>query len=438
MKLISHLDPSQVRFGYLTCLSLVAGRHLDTRQGLVDRLKRFIFEVVDDRDPRWELFMQLADPEELERIKPPLDDKTAALQELFRVHAPQSRSYPLHTLWLAQRTLPSHLGVLAIKNTDRLLEMGRSFELLTTGYALSEKGVFIQNFAHHAYPDVDRGAPSSNPFDIRARQAVLLFYFYTLLSVDILTPFLIHEFVQRPAGDLPNAPKLIGTAAATLVDTLEKQSDITNIEAARDSRSYADRLQVKAVAKNQAQPRYHQLFELKLLDRVEADIDGRRIVPYRANAATHLANAVLAELRENPFDQQDLLDRNFFRWASSIFNGSQQPCLDDRQRLLFFASGFEYLQREIGFTPGRTIALAGCLLAWEAGWIIEVDEMFDLLQRMAAGPWRPYLEYSGGSRLDQEFLIKIKPGLIPALKVSLAAKPNDTPKPAGDLTKNGN
>ena len=119
-------------------------------------------------------------------------------------------------------------------------------------------------------------------------------------------------------------------------------------------------------------------------------------------------------------DQQELLDRNFFRWAAEIFGLAVRTCTDDRRRLLYFAHGYHYLQREIGFTPGRTIAMAGCLLAWEEGWIVEVAEMFDLLQRMAAGPWRPYLEYSGGSRLDQEFLIKIKPGLVPALEKEIA------------------
>ena len=128
----------------------------------------------------------------------------------------------------------------------------------------------------------------------------------------------------------------------------------------------------------------------------------------------------LGPLREHPEDQQDLLDRSFFRWAAEIFGLTARLCTDDRRRLLYFAQGFHYLQREIGFTPGRTIALAGCLLAWEDGWIIEIAEMFNLLQRMAAGPWRPYLEYSGGSRLDQEFLIKIKPGLIPDLEKELA------------------
>ena len=421
MKLITHLDPSQLRLGYLSCLSLAGGRQLDTRQGLVDRLCRFLFASIEDRDPRWKRFLDLADPNELDRITPPEDEKLAALQEIFRLQSKmQTRSYPLQVLWLAQRTLSSHLGLLAIKNAEHILDMGRSFELLTTGYALSEKGVFLQNFLLHILPGVQDGEPESNPFDVRARLALQLFLLYALLSVDVLTPHLLHEFAREPSGDLPNAPMLIGKAAGRLVEILERQSDITNAEAIRECRTYAERLHARGVAKNQAQPRYHHLFELQLLDRVETDVAGRRAVPSRANQACRIADDVLAPLREDPYNQADLLDRHFFRWTSAIYERHGRPCTDDRQRLLYFARGFEFLQREIGFTPGRTIALAGCLLAWEDGWIVEIDEMFDLLQRMAAGPWRPYLEYSGGSRLDQEFLIKIKPGLIPALEQAMS------------------
>jgi len=420
MKLITHLDPSQLRLGYLGCLSLVGGRQLDTRQGLVDRLCRFLFATIEDRDARWKRFLDRADPDELDRITSTVDEKLAALQDIFRLQSPQTRSYPLQALWLAQRTLSSHLGVLAMKNAEHILEMGRSFELLTTGYALSEKGVFLQNFLLYTLPGVLDGEPEANPFDVRARPALQLFLLYALLSVDVLTPHLVHEFAREPAGDLPNAPKLIWQAAACLLEILEGQSDITNAEAIRDCRTYAERVHARGAAKNQAQPRYHHLFELQLLDRVETDIAGRRAVPSRANQACRIADEVLKPLREDPYNQADLLDQHFFRWSSAIYERPGRRCTDDRQRLLYFARGFHFLQREIGFTPGRTIALAGCLLAWEDDWIIEIDEMFDLLRRMAAGPWRPYLEYSGGSRLDQEFLIKIKPGLIPALEQAIS------------------
>lgn len=419
MKLITHVDPSQLRLGYLTCLALVAGRQLDARQGLVDRLGRFLFQSVDAHDPRWSRFMEQASPDELHRITPPPDEKEAALHEIFRVTTPSVSVFPLQVLWLAQRHLKSHLGLLAVKNAEHILEMGRSFEILTTGYALSEKGVFLQNYASQVLPGVEDGAPDANPFDIGVRPALQLFFLYALLAADVLTPFLLSEFASNNQGDLPNAPKLLARAADRLVEAVSHHTDISNIATIRESRTYAERLQRKGVAKNQAQPRYHYLFELGLLDRVETDVEGRRVIPCLANAAGRRAVDALAIIRERPEDQQDLLDRNFFRWAAEIYDRAVKPCMDDRRRLLYFARGFQYLQREIGFTPGRAIALAGCLLAWEEGWIVEIDEMFDLLRRMAAGQWRPYLEYSGGSRLDQEFLIKIKPDLIPALEKEL-------------------
>lgn len=419
MKLITHLDPSQSRLGYLSCLALVAGRQLDTRQGLVNRFCRFIFEPIDSHDSRWPEFMELADESELERLKPQVDEKLAELSELFRVKSDIGPSYTLHSLWLAQRRLASHVGHLAKKDAERILEMARSFEVLTTGYALSEKGVFLQNFVTHVFPGAVDGSPRCNPFIVTERLGLQLFFLYALLSVDILTPFLVQAFAAAPDGDLLIDPKLLGPAAEALVAAVERITDVSTIEAIRESRSFAERTATKSVARNQARPRYHHLFELQLLDRVEPETTGHRTVPYIANDACRRAAKALSSLQERPDEQQDLIDRQFFSWSATIFNHKAQPCTDDTLRLLYFARGFEHLQREIGFTPGRTIALAGCLLALEEGWIIEINEMFDLMQRMAAGPWRPYLEYSGGSRLDQEFLIKIKPSLLPALEKEL-------------------
>jgi hypothetical protein len=134
-------------------------------------------------------------------------------------------------------------------------------------------------------------------------------------------------------------------------------------------------------------------------------------------------------LRNHPEDQQELLDRHFFAWAAEIYGIPAKRCEPDVRQLFYFTKGYPFLEREIGFTPGRTVALAGCLLALEDGWLVEVAEMFGLLQRAAAGPWRPYLEYSGGSRLDQEFLIKIRPTLEPALSAELDVRAADRPGP---------
>ena len=71
---------------------------------------------------------------------------------------------------------------------------------------------------------------------------------------------------------------------------------------------------------------------------------------------------------------------------------------------------------------GEPLGWSGTVATDEEGWIIEVAEMFDVLRQMAAGPWRRYLEYSGGSRLDQEFLIKVKAELISAVEAELGIR----------------
>jgi hypothetical protein len=415
MRLISHLDPSQLRLGYLNCLVLVAGRHLDTRQGLVDRMSRFIFQTVTADDPRWPRFMEAVDERELDGMKAPLDERTAALHDLFRVASDPTPSYPLHTLWLAQRHVAPPLGLLVSKNVERIIEVARAYDFLTTGYALSEKGVFLQQMLAESFPGVRDGEPSANPFAVAARPALRLFFLYSLLAVDALTPYLLKEFADEPGGDPSHSPRLIFRAAEQLVNTAEKRSDIGSVDDVRDCRQLAERLRRKGVAKNQARPRYYHLFELGFLDRGSG---ARGKVPYQATEAGQRAARVLAPLREVE-EPQELLDRHFFEWAAQIYQMPARRCDTDVRRLLYFARGYPYLEREIGFTPGRTVALAGCLLALEEGWLVEVAEMFSLLQRAAAGPWRPHLEYSGGSLLDQEFLIKIRPSLIPALLLEL-------------------
>jgi hypothetical protein len=418
MKLISHLDPSQLRLGYLNCLTLVAGRQLDTRKGLAERLRRFLFQIIEDSDPRWQEFMHRADLTQLDRLKPEADPHLAEVRELFRISQTAPTSYPLHVLWLAQRGLLSHLGCLAEKNVLHILEMGRSFELLTTGYALSEKGVFLQNYLRHVLPGVEDGQPAANPFDLEAYPILRWFILYLLLSVDCVTPFLLQEFGKTSDGDLPNAPKLLEKAAVRLFEVMERACDITNVLDLRECRTFAERLQQKGVLKNQAQPRYHHLLEMQLLGR---DTTSKKATPYVATEAGRRAAEVLAPLCERPHDQQDLLDHNFCRWTGIIYGNPVRPCEDDRRQLLYFARGFPWLQREIGFTPGRTVALAGCLLALADGWLVEVADMFALLRRVASGRWRAYLEYSGGSRLDQEFLIKVKPTLPAALEAELGS-----------------
>ena len=351
MRLINHLDPHQLRLGYLNCLVLIAGRQLDTFQGLGDRLARFIFRDIQEDDQCWARFLELTDPDALSRIKIASNPKAEAVRELFRMPPDRTKSYPLHMLWLAQRHLAPHLGLVTAKDIPHLLDLTRAFDFLTTGYALSEKGVLLQNYLNQVAPGIRDGAPEDNPFDFGQRRTLRLFYLYSLLSVDVLTPFLLEQFAMTPKGDTKNAPRLISRAAQSLLEVVEGSSDITGIDDVRNCRTLAERLTAKSVAKNQSQPRYHHLFELGLLKRLRLASE-RGAVPYAADDAGLLAAEVLQPLRNDPQNQQELIDRNFFNWASRIFNIPADKCTDDRRQLLYFARGYPFLQREIGFTPG--------------------------------------------------------------------------------------
>ena len=218
-------------------------------------------------------------------------------------------------LWLTQRHLAPHVGMVSTKDVPHILELARAFDLLTTGYALSEKGVLLQNYLNQVAPGIQDGSPEANPFDFPPNHTITYLFLYTLLSVNVLTPFLLEQFAMTPEGDPKNAP---GSSAARLSDCSNSSRDRAISPASTTFglvEPWQNALSAKGVAKNQAQPRYHHLFELGLLKRLSSE---RGAVPYAACESGMRATDVLQPLRENPQGQQDLIDRNFFGWASQI------------------------------------------------------------------------------------------------------------------------
>jgi hypothetical protein len=90
--------------------------------------------------------------------------------------------------------------------------------------------------------------------------------------------------------------------------------------------------------------------------------------------------------------------------------------------MLWFAQAFKEIGREFGFTPGRTLALKACLMAWERGYTMEVGDVFDAVYRAAKQPIHEYLHFSGGSRFDREFLIRVDDEAITYLEQQIAVR----------------
>lgn len=110
------------------------------------------------------------------------------------------------------------------------------------------------------------------------------------------------------------------------------------------------------------------------------------------------------------------IEHDLFTSMSRVFDGTHKPLETLEDRLLWFGRAFALVRHEFGFTPGRMLALMACLLAWEQGHIVEIAEIYDAVYAAADTPWGKYLHFSGGSRFDREFLIRLDAELVPALE----------------------
>jgi len=113
------------------------------------------------------------------------------------------------------------------------------------------------------------------------------------------------------------------------------------------------------------------------------------------------------------------LDREFFDSMSRVARRNGQRIHSLEEKLLWFTRAYQGIGREFGFTPGRTCALLACLLAYEAGFIVEISELFEAVFEAGRTDWGNYLHFSGGSRFDQEFLIRIDAEVAPLLAKSV-------------------
>src|SRR5258708_1521553 len=168
------------------------------------------------------------------------------------------------------------------------------------------------------------------------------------------------------------------------------------------------------IHRHHVRPRLEHYVDLGLL--------GRRAVSRGADTVyepiqeTRRAAEAWSPLLDDPKTIQRFLDTRFFESVAHVFGlAGATPCTPS-EALLYFARAFELIGREIGFTPGRTVAFTACLLALEDGRLAEVNTMFDEVYASAKTEVGEHLIFSGGSRSDREFLIRVRPDIVSVLQ----------------------
>jgi hypothetical protein len=172
------------------------------------------------------------------------------------------------------------------------------------------------------------------------------------------------------------------------------------------------------------------LVDLGLITRTGGDSNDRAgTFPWQLPDATRELAARIEQLAVGPQHTDEFLDREFVKVIAPALGLNLRPARGATEALLWFTRSYEIVRREIGFTPGRTVAQLGSLLAAEHGVALEVREIYDQIYAVPSGPYASHFQFSGGSRFDQEFMIRVSPDLTTRLLDDLRT---DTPDNGGE------
>ncbi len=445
-RILRSLDPHHARIGYLGALALVATRSLDTFEALAARFHALLFDRIFQDDQRFQQLLNRVPPERRDDLKqrmlrPEDEDPSAAFLEPSAKEAPPPKDWLLSAsrgrpqprlvatnwlyiseFWLYDECMISPIGFLSREKADRTIDLARWTEILLPTLELSENGYLLQHLLTRARNDT---GPLFNPLNPSSHPCLPLLYFRIMLAAESLYPFILCELVRlADRGDKPAAcgdKGLLRAAVRSLLGNVGRISDPEDALALADVEQFRESIERKqSTEENYLRPRLEILVDLGVLERRGTPGGKRSEFVWEVSDRTRQLASELSVLATADKilsgEIENYLDRRFFTSMDRVFGTNYRPVASEVGRLSWFAKAFLDIGREFGFTPGRTLALKACFMAWEAGQIMEVGDVFDTVYRAARSRFEKYLHFSGGSRFDREFLIRIDEELLTCLQ----------------------
>src|ERR1041385_2058745 len=285
MRFINYLNLHRCRLGYVNCVLLIADMQLDSSQSLRRRLDQRLFDNVVYRDsPLFGEFSQLVDDSAMREI-----GKRAARRGLRKSKRPRQgviegqvfdsltnrdndevdrflkEVYSPSDLWLFQRTMRSHLGVVIREYSGEPIELAKDLGFLSDGYALTEFGNIGSLLLSDRLTAFRQPLPEPNPLDIYEDVRLRLLYLYALLRTDIVFAYLL-ESLSRGL----NTHEVLRASLERLLGELEENTRLDEISQFKGLLELKNRIKKVPVEKTQRVPRLEFCVDLGLLERVEA------------------------------------------------------------------------------------------------------------------------------------------------------------------------
>ena len=409
--ILRSLDPHHQRIGYLGVLASVAARGLDRVDALKARLEDVLYERIYPDDPRYDTLMTRIRPSRraiLEKLRQVKEDPAAILR------GPEQKAEwnYLSALWLCDDCMPSPLGFLGKQKTKRLIDLGRWTGVLLPTLELSELGFIIcllirDRETEHSPPGL------LNWLNAGLRPALRLVYLHAMLAAEALWPYVLKELVRRWDESLPLATRgengLLRHAVTQMVETVGDSDDLDDVLPMKELLAFQQAIEAKpSTAENYLRPRLEMLVDLGLIERTPDTKSRRSKFVWKVTDRTRKLATEWAPLAVPDPAIQDYLETRFFAGMNRVFDSkARQRTTTDEEKLLWFARAFSHAGREFGYTPGSTLASLACYLAFEKGILFEMREIMTAVPTAARSQWGQFLHFSGGSRFDQEFLIRV-------------------------------
>lgn len=426
--LLASIDPHQQRIGYVGALSLIATRDYSTRDALTSRLKDLLYRKVYHDDPLFEdLLGRVHEHRRPTLLETASHNATNTDLSPASILAAPDRQQPwltMNAFWINDDRMPSALGELVEKKAFRIVDLARMLGVLLPGHDLSENGYLLKHLLEDV--NVRPENPRANPLIPNPRPALPVLYLRLLLESDVLFPFLIGELVNAEAEGrrlfTSGKQGLLLASVDALLAAIGTATYPDEILAIQNINTYRN-----AIASNQStqenylRPRLEMLVDVGYLARRDTS-GGRNEFVWTTTAATRaLATELSANLTKST-NREVFLDNQFFG-ALARTQGLQSRIVTNPDEVLWhFARAIDRVKRDFGFTPGRTGALLACLLAWEEHKIIEISQVYDAVYNAAKSDLNRYLHFSGGSRFDREFLIRLDDDLQSLLEERLKGR----------------
>ena len=405
--ILTSLDPHHARIGYLGALSTVSVRGLDTTEALRSRLHDLLFERIYPQDARFDILRSRLTSQRWKELQKRLERSADVDPSAILSDAPKGDGWAyLSEFWLYDSRMPSALGPLSVDKLDRAIDLARWTGVLLATGELSEAGFLLQQLILETAAKDGEG--DFNLLLAQARPALPLMYLRLILSAEMLFPFLICEMVRRQSAALQMSTRgehgLLRGAVGGMLKAIGEPEDPSDMLAVRDVADFEKAiLATESTEENYLRPRLEILVDLGLVGRKQPTGKSRADFMWIATETTERLATEWAGLE----DIREYLDVSFFSSMARVYAHEMAKIASREEVLLWFARAFARIGRDVGFTPGRTCALLACLNAWEAGKLIEIDQVFAAVFESGRGRWSKYLHFSGGSRFDKEFLVRV-------------------------------